>query len=144
VVRCDRGAVLDIALHHCTELVSNNPSNLVKEQTMIIRAGFDIAFEFPQPTPMILMLSVHPSRAKHVLTDPSIVASPGLPMHNYRDTFGNQCTRVMAPAGPVGFSSSFDVRDTGLPDEVCCDARRHPVEELPGRNVAVLDGKQIL
>jgi hypothetical protein len=125
--------------------MANNPVNLVKEQTMIIRAGFDIAFELSQPTPMILLLSVHPSRAKDVLTDPRLVASPGLPMHNYRDTFGNQCTRVMAPAGLVGFSSSCDVRDTGLPDEVCCDARRHPVEELPGRNVgAVLDGKQIL
>jgi hypothetical protein len=42
--------------------------NLVKEQTMIVRAGFEIAFELPQPTPMILMLSVHPSRAKDILT----------------------------------------------------------------------------
>jgi hypothetical protein len=82
--------------------------NLVKEQTMIIRAGFDIAFELSQPTPMILLLSVHPSRAEDVLTDPRLVASPGMPMHNHRDTFGNQCTRVMAPAGPVGFSSSLD------------------------------------
>jgi hypothetical protein len=30
--------------------------------------------------PMVLMLSVHPSRTKHILTDPRIVASPGLPM----------------------------------------------------------------
>jgi transglutaminase-like putative cysteine protease len=123
-------------------LVANNPVNFIKEQTMIIRAGFDIAFELPQPTPMILMLSVHPSRAKDVLTDPRIVASPGLPMHNYRDTFGNECTRVMAPAGPVGFSSSFDVRDTGLPDEVCCDAGRHPVEELPDETLLYLMGSR--
>jgi hypothetical protein len=47
---------------------------------MIIRAGFGIAFELSQPTPMVLMLSVHPSRTKHILTDPRIVASPGLPM----------------------------------------------------------------
>jgi hypothetical protein len=57
---------------------------------MIIRAGFDIAFELPQPTPMILMLSVHPSRAKDVLTDPRIRVSPSVVPHNYRDTFGNQ------------------------------------------------------
>jgi hypothetical protein len=60
--------------------MANHPVNLVREQTMIIRAGFGIAFELSQPTPMVLMLSVHPSRTKHILTDPRIVASPGLPM----------------------------------------------------------------
>jgi hypothetical protein len=49
---------------------------------MITRAGFDIAFELPQPTPMILMLSVHPSRAKDVLTDPRITVSPSVVPHN--------------------------------------------------------------
>jgi transglutaminase-like putative cysteine protease len=109
---------------------------------MIIRAGFDIAFELPQPTPMILMLSVHPSRAKDVLTDPRITVSPSVVPHNYRDTFGNQCTRVMAPEGLVGFSSAFDVRDSGLPDEVCLDARRHPVEELPDETLLYLMGSR--
>ncbi len=27
---------------------------------MQIRAGYEIAYECPQPTPMVLMLSVHP------------------------------------------------------------------------------------
>jgi transglutaminase-like putative cysteine protease len=109
---------------------------------MIIRAGFDIAFELPQPTPLVLMLSIHPSREKDVLTDPRITVSPSVVPHNYRDTFGNQCTRVMAPAGLVGFSSDFDVRDSGLPDEVCLDARRHPVEELPDETLLYLMGSR--
>ncbi len=29
---------------------------------MLIEAGFDIAFECPAPTPMILQLRIHPSR----------------------------------------------------------------------------------
>ena len=29
---------------------------------MEIRAGYEITYDCPQPTPMILMLSVHPSR----------------------------------------------------------------------------------
>ena len=29
---------------------------------MQIRAGFEIAYDCPQPTPMLLVLSVHPSR----------------------------------------------------------------------------------
>ena len=109
---------------------------------MIIRAGFDIAFELPQPTPMILVLSVHPSRAKDVLTDPQILVSPSIPLHDYLDTFGNRCTRVTAPAGLIGFSSSFDVRDTGLPDDVRLDARRHPVEELPDETLLYLMGSR--
>ena len=34
---------------------------------MKIRAGYKIAYECAQPTPMILMLSVHPSRAGDIL-----------------------------------------------------------------------------
>jgi transglutaminase-like putative cysteine protease len=122
--------------------LANRPINFVQEQVMIIRAGFHIAFELPQPTPIILMLSVHPSRAKDILTGSKIQASPSLPMHSYRDAFGNQCTRVLAPAGLVGFWDSFDVRDTGLPDEVCFDARRHPVEELPDETLLYLMGSR--
>jgi transglutaminase-like putative cysteine protease len=109
---------------------------------MIIRAGFDIAFESAQPTPMILTLSVHPSRAKDVLSDSRILVSPRLPVHTYHDTFGNQCTRVVAPAGLVEFSTSVDVRDNGLPDEVRLDARRHPVEELPDDTLLYLMGSR--
>jgi transglutaminase-like putative cysteine protease len=109
---------------------------------MIIRAGFDIAFELAQPTPMVLMLSVHPSRMKDLLTDPRISVSPGLPMHDYRDTFGNQCTRVLASAGLVQFRSLFDIRDTGFPDEVREDARRHAVEELPDETLLYLMGSR--
>jgi transglutaminase-like putative cysteine protease len=109
---------------------------------MIIRAGFDIAFESAQPTPMILMLSVHPSRAKDVSTDSRIAVAPRAPLHTYHDTFGNQCTRVIAPAGLIEFSSSFDVRDSGLPDEVRLDARRHPVEELPDETLLYLMGSR--
>ena len=29
---------------------------------MLIRIGYDVVFDLPAPTPMLLMLSVHPSR----------------------------------------------------------------------------------
>ena len=35
---------------------------------MQIRAGYEISYECPQPTPMILQLSVHSSRAHDVIT----------------------------------------------------------------------------
>ena len=35
---------------------------------MKIRAGYEISYDCPQPTPMILTLSVHPSRFADLLT----------------------------------------------------------------------------
>jgi hypothetical protein len=105
---------------------------------MIIRAGYNIAFEVAQLTPIILMVSVHPSRARDLLTSPKILSSPDLSMRDYQDTFGNICTRVTAPPGLVEFSSSFDIRDSGCPDEVSMNARRHPIDELPDETLLYL------
>jgi transglutaminase-like putative cysteine protease len=109
---------------------------------MIIRAGYDIAFEVPQLTPIILMVSVHPSRAKDRLTSSRILASPDLSMRDYQDTFGNICTRVTATPGLVEFSSSLEIRDSGCPDEVSMNARRHPIDELPDETLLYLLGSR--
>ncbi len=41
-----------------------------------IRAGYEIAYDCPQPTPMILALSVHPSRGLDLLTRGRIADRP--------------------------------------------------------------------
>jgi hypothetical protein len=74
---------------------------------MRIRAGYDIAFTMTQPTPMILMLTVHPSRAKDLLTEQKLLTAPKIPLRSYRDVFGNVCTRVMAPPGLVEFKADL-------------------------------------
>lgn len=66
---------------------------------MKIRIGFDITFESPQPTPMILMLNVHPSRASDLLTPEILTFDPPTPVRVYRDDFDNICTRIVAPPG---------------------------------------------
>jgi transglutaminase-like putative cysteine protease len=109
---------------------------------MKIRAGYDIAFAMPQPTPMILMLSVHPSRTNDVLTTSGIQTEPYLPLREYRDMFGNICTRVTAGPGQVRFSSSFDILDSGHPDEVRASAREHPIDELPDDALIYLLGSR--
>ncbi len=98
---------------------------------MRIRAGFDIAFDCPAPTPMILMLSVRPERLRDLITPQALTAEPAAPLRQYRDGFGNICTRVMAPAGRIAFRSDFLIGDTGQPDETPLGARQHPVDELP-------------
>ena len=43
---------------------------------MKIKIGFEIAFEAPQPTPMVILLNVHPSRQSDLLTSDQITTSP--------------------------------------------------------------------
>src|SRR5271156_5454727 len=109
---------------------------------MRIRAGYDIAFNVPQPTPMILMLTVHPSRAKDIMTECNLLTAPCIPSREYRDMFGNICTRVAAPAGFVEFKASFDICDSGLPDKIVPSARQHPIDELPDDVLVYLLGSR--
>jgi hypothetical protein len=98
---------------------------------MHIRAGYEIAFRTLQPTPIILMLTLHPSRDRDLLTKDEVRSVPSVPMRQYRDWFGNKCTRVVAPVGLTEFRSDLIVWDSGLPDEVAPGAQQHPVDELP-------------
>src|SRR6202041_827670 len=68
---------------------------------MLIEAGFDIVFECPSQTPMLLQLNVHPSRDADLLTPDKINCDPNLAMRSYVDHFGNRVTRVEVPAGLV-------------------------------------------
>ena len=104
------------------------PFSTKKTKYMEIRAGYAIAFSVPQRTSMILMLNVHPSRRRHLVTEDNLVVAPGTPLRPYRDTFGNICTRVTVPAGAIEFSTSFVIRDSGLPDEIALKARQHAID----------------
>jgi len=109
---------------------------------MEIRAGYEIAFTVRQRTAMILMLNVHPSRRRDLVTEDSLIVTTGAPLRPYRDTFGNICTRVVVPAGLVEFSTSFVIRDSGVPDETVLKAREHPVHELPDDVIVYLLGSR--
>jgi len=65
-----------------------------------IEAGYDIAFNCLQKVPMMLMLSVHPSRHHDLLTADRIKFSPKIAWRGYLDVFGNICTRLVAPVPP--------------------------------------------
>jgi transglutaminase-like putative cysteine protease len=98
---------------------------------MKIHAGYEIAYQCPQPTPMILMLNVHPSRAADLLTPDRIALNPVLPLNTYRDGFGNICHVVHAPKGRITLAADFLVNDSGAPDDIAPAAVQHPLERLP-------------
>src|SRR5882672_6704275 len=66
---------------------------------MQIRVGYELAYECPQATPMILMLNIHFSHASDIIVPDRVVTEPSLPVTAYRDSFGNWCSRIVAPAG---------------------------------------------
>ena len=98
---------------------------------MKLRVGYELEYEFPQPTPIILMLNIHFTRVSDLAMPDHIVVSPSVPISGYRDSFGNWCSRILAPTGHILFSSDSIVRDSGRPDQVVSNAQQVPVEELP-------------
>jgi transglutaminase-like putative cysteine protease len=109
---------------------------------MRIRAGFQIRYDCPAPTPMILMLNVRPERRADLITDDALNVSPAVPIHAYRDAFGNICSRVTVPAGRTTFASDFLIQDPGAPDPVDLAAEEHPIEALPDSALVYLLGSR--
>lgn len=98
---------------------------------MNFRIGYDINYEFPDKTPAVLMLNVHYSRVSDLTAPDSIILSPSVPVSGYRDTFGNWCSRIVAPPGLLRIFADTVVRDSGLPDPAAPNAQQVPVEQLP-------------
>lgn len=98
---------------------------------MLIRIGYEIIFQCPQPTPMVLHLNVDQARARDLTQPDQLVTEPPIPVMQYRDGFGNQCTRLLAPAGRLKITADTIIRDCGLPEPALLDARHVPIQELP-------------
>ena len=109
---------------------------------MLIRVGFDIVYDCPQPTPMILLLNTHYSRAADIVVPDHLVTSPVVPIAPYRDGFGNWCTRIVAPQGRIRLSTEAVLRDDGRPNIVDETSRQHPVEDLPEDSLVFLLGSR--
>ncbi len=98
---------------------------------MLIRAGYNIAYECAAEVPMLLTVHVRPERQKDLKTPEVLTTSPNVPYRTYIDMFGNVCTRLVAPPGLFTLSCDFVIQDSGLPDPEAPDAVQHPVDELP-------------
>lgn len=98
---------------------------------MKLRVGCELKYQFPQPTPAILVLNVHASRVADLLRPDRIGITPETQLSGYHDGYGNWCSRIVAPAGEVSIWCDTLIADSGLPDPVVTDARQTPVEQLP-------------
>ena len=111
-------------------------------QIVLLRVGYEFVYDCPMPTPMVLVLNIHHSRASDIVVPDHLLTSPSVPVTAYRDAFGNWCSRLVAPAGEIRISSNALVRDSGLPDVVVPSARQHAVEDLPAETLQFLLGSR--
>ncbi len=109
---------------------------------MQIRVGYELIYECPRPTPMILTLNIHYTRASDIVFPDHLRTDPAVPLAAYRDSFGNWCTRIVAPQGRLRLSSSAVVKDSGLPDPVVATAYQHQVQDLPQETLLFLLGSR--
>jgi transglutaminase-like putative cysteine protease len=107
-----------------------------------IRVGYELDYAFPQPTPMIVTLNVHYSRASDLVRPDHMLTTPSVPLASYRDGFGNWCSRLVAPQGRFRITADAVVRDSGAPDPVSPWAEQHPVQQLPEETLVFLLGSR--
>jgi transglutaminase-like putative cysteine protease len=109
---------------------------------MHIRVGYELIYNCPQGTPMILIVNIHYSRASDIVIPDYLTTEPSVPITAYRDLFGNWCNRIVAPAGQIRLSSRGVLRDSGQPDVVVPSAQQHAVEDLPEETLGFLRGSR--
>ncbi len=105
---------------------------------MLIRLGYDIGFNIPQPVAVVAMLNVHPSRAPDLLESDNLKIEPWVKTETYFDRCGNRCTRFLAPQGNLRIWNSTLIHDSAEKDPVNYQARQYPVIDLPVENLIFL------
>ena len=109
---------------------------------MKLSVGFDIVYDCPKPTPMILTLSIHYSRVSDLLRPDALVINPPAPINAYRDGFGNWCSRIVAPKGEIHLRADTIVSDPGTTDRIEQGAQQHAVQDLPEETLVYLLGSR--
>ncbi len=115
---------------------------------MLIYSDFDIQFRLPAPTAIIALLHLHPSvesrlqSGNHLsiqsLDDPfnhspssTSYTKSVVPSREYIDSFGNRCSRFVAPAGYLWLSGSNVVDADPDADFPHPAARQADIDDLP-------------
>jgi transglutaminase-like putative cysteine protease len=98
---------------------------------MLIRVGFEAAFDFSESTAVVLMGYLHPERGPTIRQLERLTVTPQSVVSEFQDTYGNLCGRTVVPAGRVTFRTSALVEDDGRPDIQVWTAFQHQVQDLP-------------
>jgi transglutaminase-like putative cysteine protease len=125
---------------------------------LLIKSEYDIQFHLLQPTPMVALLHLHPSvdpqlavldgvqnddhlNVEHIASQksgPNFEAPLQIPTAEYIDTFGNRCSRFVAPAGTIRLSGSNVILSDGVPELQGFNLPQTPIEQLPADTLQFL------
>jgi transglutaminase-like putative cysteine protease len=105
---------------------------------MLLRLGYDMQFDIPEPVACVAQLRVHPSRIADLRAPDLVSVEPDLAVEEYTDSFGNLCTRFLAPAGALRLTNTTLLEDSGQPDAVNPGALAYPIAELPQETLRFL------
>ena len=114
----------------------------MKGNALLIKVAYEIVFDCPQPTPMILMVNVHYSRAADIVTADILTTDPATRVTAYRDGFGNWCSRIVAPTGKIRLQGTGVVRDSARSDASSPFAQQHALQDLPEDTLVFLLGSR--
>lgn len=109
---------------------------------MKIKSEFEIRFHIPDQAPIVAVLHVHPCmesklrsadtlKVEHLVATDERVEPILLPVSQYIDSFGNRCSRFVAPAGAIRLSGSNVMEVSDTPDPQGEGLAQTPVEDLP-------------
>jgi transglutaminase-like putative cysteine protease len=116
---------------------------------LLIQSEYDIHFHLLQPTPIVALLHLHPSveslitavpgldatdrlNAEHIpAPDTTHTCTQALPVADYLDTFGNRCSRFVAPPGTLRLSGRNIITADNYPELQGFNALQTPIEQLP-------------
>lgn len=116
---------------------------------MLIKSEYDIQFHLPFATPMVALLQVHPSvrdrlttpdklTVEHIVSAAEREGAVQLPVQEYTDSFGNLCSRFVAPAGAIRLSGANTINASEERDPQGVGIGQTPVEDLPAETLQFL------
>ncbi len=101
--------------------------------TIRVRAGFELHFDLPYPTPMLFVVEPTERPGQRILASRKRVV-PDLPLSHsssYVDMHGNTVWRILAPAGRLEVAHDLLMEVAAFKDPVLSDLSKTPVEALP-------------
>lgn len=97
---------------------------------MLVQIGFECVLDSGTPTPTAAIVQASTQEGQRIHR-PHIVLTPDVPLHTYRDGFGNIVWRWTAPAGTQTLHYNAIAEVSPLPDPVLPDLPGTPVDQLP-------------
>jgi transglutaminase-like putative cysteine protease len=97
---------------------------------MHVQIGFECVLESGTPTPTAAIVQA-PSQECQRIYNPQLTITPEVPLHTYRDGFGNIVWRWTTPQGVQRLHYNAIAEVSPLPDPVLPDLPGTPVEQLP-------------